>query len=105
MRRILFVDDELAALCQATNVTQSYVVRQVRLDQLTPGMVLAADVRSLQGTLLCAKGHEVSRATCVRLRNFVCNLGLQGSIEVFVPDGCAEMADLLEESPSLSLAL
>jgi hypothetical protein len=80
--------DVLAALCQAMDVRQAYAIRAVRLDQLQDGMVLAADVRSLQGTLLCAKGHEVTPATRVRLRNYVCNLGLRGSIEVFAPVGC-----------------
>jgi response regulator RpfG family c-di-GMP phosphodiesterase len=77
--------DVLAALCQAVNVTQTYAIRKIHLDQVRDGMVLAADIRSLQGTLLCARGHEVNPATRVRLRNFVYNLGLRGSIEVFVP--------------------
>ncbi len=48
--------DAVAYLRQALNVKQAYVIREIRLDQLKDGMLLAADMRSLQGTLLCAKG-------------------------------------------------
>jgi response regulator RpfG family c-di-GMP phosphodiesterase len=84
--------DVLAALKQALNVKQAYVIRETTLDQLKDGMVLAADVRSLQGTLLCAKGYEVNPAVRVRLKNYVYNLGLRGAIEVFVPVAAVEEA-------------
>jgi hypothetical protein len=87
--------DVLAALQKALNVTQAYVVRQVKLDELRDGMILAADMRSLQGTLLCAKGHEVNPALRVRLRNYVCNVGLRGAIEVFMP------RDYVDEEPKM----
>ena len=54
--------DAVADLRQALNVKQAYVIREIRLDQLKDGMLLAADMRSLQGTLLCAKGFEVNPA-------------------------------------------
>jgi hypothetical protein len=82
--------DVVAALRQALNVRQAYVIRETKVDQLRDGMVLASDVRSLQGTLLCAKGHEVNPAVRARLKNYVCNLGLRGAIEVYMPVDPAE---------------
>ena len=52
--------DVIAALQKALNVTKAHVIRAVKLDQLRDGMFLAANLKSMQGTLLCAKGTEVS---------------------------------------------
>ena len=75
----------LAALCKALNVSRVYPLRSVSVHELVDGMVLAADIRSAQGMLICAKGHEVSRATRFRLKNYECNLGICGPIQVFSP--------------------
>jgi hypothetical protein len=55
----------------------------VKVYELADGMILANDVRSKQGTLLCAKGHEVNRATRFRLKNYECNIGIRGPIQIF----------------------
>lgn len=78
----------LAALCKSLNVSRVYPLRSVSVHELVDGMVLAADIRTSQGTLICAKGHEVSRATRFRLKNYECNLGICGPIQVFLP--CAD---------------
>ena len=77
--------DVVAALQKALNVTRAHVVREFKLDQLRDGMFLAADLKSRQGTLLCAKGAQINPALRLRLRNFACNLGLCGSVKVFMP--------------------
>jgi response regulator RpfG family c-di-GMP phosphodiesterase len=84
-RRGWYDPDVLAALQKALNVTQAHVIREAKLDQLRDGMILAADLKSAQGTLLCARGAEVNPALRMRLRNYACNLGFRGSIKVFVP--------------------
>jgi response regulator RpfG family c-di-GMP phosphodiesterase len=91
----VYDSDMVAALQKAVNVSQAYVIRQVKLDELKDGMILANDMRSLQGTLLCSKGHEVNPALRVRLRNYVCNVGLRGAIEVFMP------LDFTDEEPKM----
>ncbi len=59
-------------------------------------MIIASDLRSKQGTVLCVKGQEVTRALRFRLRNYSMNSGLEGSIEVLMavdvesPDRVAE---------------
>lgn len=75
----------LEALRTAINVTQAHIVRELPLEELADGMILARDVTSMHGTLLCAKGQEVSRAVRLRLRNYACNLGISGPIKVFIP--------------------
>lgn len=81
--------DVVASLRNALNLTQVHVIRDVKVHQLVDGMVLAADVRSLQGTLLCTKGQEVNAAIRARLRNYLTNVGIRGTIQVFMPLGFA----------------
>ncbi|MDY0165212.1 MAG: response regulator [Thermoguttaceae bacterium] len=64
-------------------IEQTCVIRQVHASQLTDGMFLAEDVRTMQGTLLCAKGQEMTPSMRARLRNYVVNLGLSSPIKVF----------------------
>jgi hypothetical protein len=56
-------------------------------------------VSTHEGTLLCAKGLEVNKAVRLRLRNCVCNWGLSGRVEVFIPF-CGSAADRDAESES-----
>jgi hypothetical protein len=75
----------VVALQKALNVTNAHLIREVKLDQLRDGMILAADLKSILGTLLCAKGTEVNSALRMLLRNYACNQGICGSIKVFMP--------------------
>ncbi len=80
----------LDSLRSVLNVTEAHIVQDLGIDELADGMILAKDVKSIQGTMLCAKGQEVTRAVRLRLRNFECNLGIRGPITVFIPMGLAE---------------
>jgi response regulator RpfG family c-di-GMP phosphodiesterase len=73
------------ALQQIEQIHEVYPVRLVRVSDLTDGMVLAEDVRSIRQTLLCAKGQEVTTAVRFRLKNYLANVGLAGPVKVFVP--------------------
>ncbi|MCS7306125.1 MAG: response regulator [Thermoguttaceae bacterium] len=79
------------ALKHALEISEEYAVREVRVNQLVDGMILAEDVRSIHGTLLCPKGQEITPAVRHRLRNYMVNVGIQGPIRVFV-----RFRDLLE---------
>lgn len=72
------------ALEKVLCIEQTCVIRQVQASQLTDGMSLAEDVRTIQGTLLCAKGQDMTPSMRARLRNYVVNLGLSSPIKVFV---------------------
>jgi len=74
----------LAALRRTLNVSRTYVIRQVKVHELIDGTTLADDVCSMNGTLLCAKGQEVTAMIRARLRNYVANIGIQAPIKVFV---------------------
>lgn len=82
----------VTALRAALAIEQLHVVRRVRVHELVDGLTLAEDVRSIHGTLLCARGQEVTPSMRARLRTYMANVGVQGPIKVFVP---AEMAQQL----------
>ncbi len=75
----------LAALAAVLEITEVYVIRTAHASELRDGMILADDVRSFHGTLLCAKGQEVTTSMCARLKHYVANVGLQAPIRVLVP--------------------
>ncbi|HEY4761786.1 MAG TPA: HD domain-containing phosphohydrolase [Thermoguttaceae bacterium] len=78
----------LAALRNVMKITVAHVLRRVRLDELFDGVVLADDVRSIKGMLLCSKGQEVTHSMRVRLRNYDVNMGVRMPIKIFVPVDC-----------------
>ena len=82
--------DVVAALRKVLEITEVQVIRRVKVSELVDGAVLADDVKSMHGTLLCAKGQDVTPSMRVRLRNYVANVGLQSPIKVFVPLEAAE---------------
>lgn len=65
--------------------------RLLRLDQLRPGMIVAADLYSKTGLLLLAKGHEISESALARLENFSSLFGIAEPISVTIP-GTPEQA-------------
>ena len=75
----------LDALRKTLAITEVLVVHEVRAHDLIDGAIVADDVLSLQGTLLCAKGQEVTPSLRARLKNYIANIGIQGSIKVMVP--------------------
>jgi CheY-like chemotaxis protein len=60
----------LAALIAARGEGAIREVREVALSQLKVGMVFAEDVKTTSGTLLLARGHEVTAAIIARLSNY-----------------------------------
>jgi response regulator RpfG family c-di-GMP phosphodiesterase len=73
----------LGALKKIHRVHTVLAIREIRLSDLVDGMIIAADVRSVNATLLCAKGHEVTPALRMCLRNYAVNVGVSGPIKVF----------------------
>jgi response regulator RpfG family c-di-GMP phosphodiesterase len=75
----------LAALSRVLAITNLHVVRRIRMTALVDGLTLAEDIRTASGTLICAKGQEITRAIRLRLRNSWTNLGIPSAIKVFMP--------------------
>jgi len=75
----------VVALRSVLAITDVHVIRRVRVSELVDGAILADDVRSINGTLLCARGQEVTPSMRARLKTYVANVGIQELIKVFVP--------------------
>lgn len=90
----LYDPSVLAALIRLLAIREVQVVRRVRLSELADGFTLAEDIKTHNGTLVCASGQEVTRAVRYRLKNFSANIGLHSSVRVFVPK---DMAHLFQE--------
>ncbi len=73
------------ALRRILNVHQVCVVREMKISDLVDRLVLADNVYSVNGTLLCSKGQEVTPAIRFRLRNYAVNVGIARPIRSFVP--------------------
>jgi hypothetical protein len=52
------------------------VLQALRVRDLCPGMVLEEDIRTLTGSLVLARGHEVSFALIERLRAYRQRVGI-----------------------------
>ncbi|GAB6038684.1 response regulator [Fundidesulfovibrio butyratiphilus] len=83
---VRYGEDKLMALERFLKREEGYQLREVTLDELTPGMVLAQDVRSYQGGLMLAKGLELSRYILERLAILTKTRRIIEPITVFTPD-------------------
>jgi len=75
----------VAALRRTLNLNRVCVVREMKVSDLVDGLILADNVYSVNGTLLCSKGQEITPAIRFRLRNYAVNVGIARPIRVFVP--------------------
>jgi FixJ family two-component response regulator len=57
-------------------------VRRISIEQLTPGMIVQAEVRTATGTLLVSRGQEVSFPLILKLENFRGKGAIEGMISV-----------------------
>ncbi len=75
----------VAALRRILDVQEAYVVREVRIADLVDDWIIADNIYSVNGTLLCSKGQPVTAPIRLRLRNYAINVGISRPIRVFVP--------------------
>ncbi|HZE89612.1 MAG TPA: hypothetical protein VE404_08695, partial [Verrucomicrobiae bacterium] len=59
-------------------------VLEIKLAALSPGMILAEDIRTQSGGLLVARGHEVTEGLVERIRNFGSGQGVCEPIRVIL---------------------
>jgi len=90
----------VTALARVLEITAAHVIREVKISDLAEGMILARDIRSTRGTLLCARGQELTSAMWLRLRNYAINVGIVDAIKIFVP---IEMADQFAKQDSVTI--
>jgi response regulator RpfG family c-di-GMP phosphodiesterase len=73
------------ALRSLAPTSQRRVVRQIRLRELSPGMILDEDLVSPKGIRLVPAGHEVTRTLIVRLGSIAAGVGVAEPFRVQVP--------------------
>lgn len=66
------------ALQAVVSASEDGAVREIDVEELTPGLVLAADLRSSSGMLLVNKGHRLTEEMVARIRNFSVLSGVDG---------------------------
>ena len=83
----------LGALANSAGGPGSTEVREVRVEELVPGMTLQCDVRSAGGTLVVARGQVVTESLAERLRNFVARNAVTETVVVdFSANGRGELS-------------
>ena len=60
-------------------------VRRYQIDDLTPGMIIQQELRSVSGTLLVSKGQEVTAAVILKLKNFLSRRAIGNEVSVSLP--------------------
>jgi len=60
-------------------------IRACRIDELTPGMIVQQEIRTLDGGLLVSKGQEVTPTVISKLKNYHARRAIAGSVTVSMP--------------------
>lgn len=74
----------LAALEAVVGLEERYELREIRIKELIPGMSLADNVMTADGTVVVAKGQEVTASLCMRVRNFARHREINEPIKVLI---------------------
>jgi response regulator RpfG family c-di-GMP phosphodiesterase len=74
----------LEALRCVAPTSQQRVIRQIRLKELSPGMILDEDLASPKGIRLVPAGHEVTRSLILRLDSIAAGVGVAEPFRVQV---------------------
>jgi response regulator RpfG family c-di-GMP phosphodiesterase len=77
----------LADLRTIVSAGGTETVQELHLGEVEEGMIFVDDLRSTGGTLLVARGHEVTHALLHRIRTFWSDLEVAGPVRVTVPPG------------------
>ncbi len=75
----------LATLAAEYEPGDPEVIREVTLADVVPGMVFAADVRSVDGGLMISRGQEVTASLVSRIRNYWTEIPVQSTVRVRLP--------------------
>jgi hypothetical protein len=74
----------VAALAKIPSSTQPWMVRQVSISDLSPGMVLDQDVLSVKGLRIVPEGNEITRTLIVKLASIASGVGIAQPFRVRV---------------------
>lgn len=80
-----FRSDALDSLATNTESVSSMVQADLRVDDLTPGIVLDEAVQSTAGLMLLAAGHNLTNANIEKIRRYAETSGIVEPIRVLIP--------------------
>jgi len=60
-------------------------IRSCRIDELTPGMIVQQEIRSVDGGLLVSKGQEITPTVISKLKNYHARRAITGTVTVSIP--------------------
>ncbi|MBW1982525.1 MAG: response regulator [Deltaproteobacteria bacterium] len=80
----------LQALDRVIKIERGYESRSITLAELKEGMLMAEELRSLDGRLLIGRGHTVTQPLIERLKNVAQRSGIKEPFQVFVPVACKQ---------------
>lgn len=90
----------VAALRNVKNISEVQIIHCVNVGALGDGAILADDVRSETGTLLCTRGQEVTPPMRARLRGYFANLGVHTQIKIFASAAESSLGHVISPVPS-----
>lgn len=60
-------------------------IRDCRIGELSPGMIIQQEIRNTEGRLVISKGHEVTPTVIAKLKNFQARRTITGTVSVSMP--------------------
>jgi len=80
-----FSPEFFQALASLDPNAENSEIRKCAIEDLTPGMIIQQEVRSVAGTLLVSKGQEVTPAVIWKLKNFQARRAIANDVTVSLP--------------------
>ncbi|MFW6179636.1 MAG: HD domain-containing phosphohydrolase, partial [Desulfohalobiaceae bacterium] len=84
-RKGVYDPNVLKALEEYLGQEAHYLLQDLKLKDLLPGMLFAQEVRTRDGILLVARGQEANRVLLQKLENFSRNFGIDEPVKMYVP--------------------
>jgi len=80
-----FSPEFFQALASLDPNAENSEIRKCAIEDLTPGLIIQQEVRSVAGTLLVSKGQEVTPAVIWKLKNFQARRAIANDVTVSLP--------------------
>lgn len=80
-----FSPEFFQALVELDPNSEGSEIRKYRIDQLTVGMIVQQEVKTVDGALLVSKGQEVTAALLVKLKNLQARRVVSGDVMISMP--------------------
>jgi len=84
--------DFFAALVSLDPSAESDEVRNCRIEELSPGMIVQQEIRGREGNLILSKGQEVTSTLIFRLTNLQSRRAIPAKITVSIPSAAVSRA-------------